>query len=856
MSPPKKPWSSLVQSLADSLSRGLAPAWTDGFVRADDVLFNMSQNNGPNSSEAMDALRILRHSKAKMMEAWPDQVRRAMASWGSEEFLPISADSLTLVGMEELEENLAFTQLAEAIYKSHGPVFDAMLPAAQETAAAGAKDMSGFPLHHHGVAQLIKTSLSGLDLSVQSKVVVIKLLEREINKQLTPTMPQLIGILQEAGWSIDIPLPQARPQMQRPIAAPEQPTGMNQVDMRRAGEGILTEDDWAAIGVERPMDAYVEQPAPRTAAPQIMDPAAAFAMMQKLNDLLGPPMKIPGVASSIAQDISPADIDPILPNLIGLLQQRQAERATQQQNSQASSASGVPSRSPMPGNYVRSVLNLFQSKMPDAVLQAARLNDKSLAQQFKQEMLNSAHELGVSAEVNCLGPSDEDAVDIVGMMFEVFLSERHLQEDVRGNIARLLAPYIKVAMADRKMFMNRSHPARRLLNVVAEACEGNNGQSVQEKEALDKVTDGIDRISAQFNEDLAMFELIEAELRSFIDQQRLRIDLAERRAAEAQKGRDRLERAEAMSAVEFSSQMGRRNWPVQSVELLRTYWTQHHKMLCARETSEANEAAIESSRALLTDLITMGDRGVSACSKIATTRHQHVVAMMAASGLHDQNAQDLTFELFSALDDASRWASLSSAVPAPPTVAQAGLIQDSLTQDSLTQDSLTQAVAPHDELVFLDQSVVSAEPASMEPSAFPAEALPADQSIHKPHLELVVSNDRPAAVNAAVVALFREMAVNTWVDFIKEDGTVMPGKMSWVSPISLRLLFVNRRGLKMCVETPEDLARMVMEGRLRVHHPTAAGRCTADVFGASLERALDSLGQGSASPIKLAPAQK
>ena len=42
-------------------------------------------------------------------------------------------------------------------------------------------------------------------------------------------------------------------------------------------------------------------------------------------------------------------------------------------------------------------------------------------------------------------------------------------------------------------------------------------------------------------------------------------------------------------------------------------------------------------------------------------------------------------------------------------------------------------------------------------------------------------------------------------------------KLSWISPISARLLFVNRRGVRFCVASPEELAVMVRLGRLRMH---------------------------------------
>ena len=39
-------------------------------------------------------------------------------------------------------------------------------------------------------------------------------------------------------------------------------------------------------------------------------------------------------------------------------------------------------------------------------------------------------------------------------------------------------------------------------------------------------------------------------------------------------------------------------------------------------------------------------------------------------------------------------------------------------------------------------------------------------------------------------------------------------KLSWVSPISSRLMFVNRRGVRVLVASAEELAAMKQEGNL------------------------------------------
>ncbi|MNV39489.1 hypothetical protein D3C71_1310720 [compost metagenome] len=81
---------------------------------------------------------------------------------------------------------------------------------------------------------------------------------------------------------------------------------------------------------------------------------------------------------------------------------------------------------------------------------------------------------------------------------------------------------------------------------------------------------------------------------------------------------------------------------------------------------------------------------------------------------------------------------------------------------------------------------------------------------------------------------FRRMEIGTWLDFIDKDGKMQAGKLSWVSPISSRLLFVSRRGIRFCVASPEELAVMVRLGRLRPHVDDGA-------FDSAMQGVLDRL---------------
>jgi len=58
----------------------------------------------------------------------------------------------------------------------------------------------------------------------------------------------------------------------------------------------------------------------------------------------------------------------------------------------------------------------------------------------------------------------------------------------------------------------------------------------------------------------------------------------------------------------------------------------------------------------------------------------------------------------------------------------------------------------------------------------------------------------------------REVKVGTWLEFADEQGNRERAKLSWISPISAKYLFVNRRGLKVCDKTVFALAAELRRG--------------------------------------------
>ncbi|WP_068817502.1 DUF1631 family protein, partial [Xanthomonas translucens] len=450
----------------------------------------------------------------------------------------------------------------------------------------------------------------------------------------------------------------------------------------------------------------------------------------------------------------------LLEALHELLQQTRSAR----ENTIAAASAAVGQQRSLSQREMISVLSLLQAT-PSATLRAAIGDDgESLAQRLKSEVLSNATQFGVDPTHARLDPVDEDAIDLVGMLFDVMLDERDLEGRSREMIERLVVPFVKVALLDRRMFVQKTHPARRLLNALAEACEGNTGESPAERVLMGKVEEIIERLVADFNENLAIFLTLEEEFRDFLAQHRRRIEIAERRAAETQRGQEKLELARQRAEAELQLRLQGAPLPQALEDFLRQPWQHHLTMAVLREGEDG--AGVRDALALADGLL-----------EEAAEARRHIVGKPWLQ--------------------AWQW-------PLHKVFASVGLHAEA---------AAAAINALHDTL----QAVAELRPELERPlPELPQVALPQPPLQEAQPVEVTAAETTEDYDNADADR-FRAMPIGTWLDFIDRDGKVQTAKLSWVSPISARLLFVNRRGVRFCVVSPEELAVMVRLGRLRSH---------------------------------------
>ena len=714
--------------------QAIVPPLVDTFAMAlgrfDDALFDRAERAGNAQLAFLDAMRELRRRREEIVARFRAHLEKAWYSLDAGE--PMSMESaladagsaLSLVSDQELESRLAARNLASVIMRDCKPVLQRLDRRLGWIAGNLVLDNDHNPVGPEHIGVAINEAFATCELSLEVRLVVIKLCERDLVPGISHLYEALDQRLVQSGVLPEMPAARA------PARAAPRARVHAHADMAEDDEASAPA--WAArfthrmAGMKGGMQASMGQ--------------GAF------ND--GPPSYADG-----AQGV-------LLEALHHLLQESRGSReVTTPQRSSASDENRQLSQREM-----LSVLSLLQST-PSATLSAA-IGDtgESLAQRLKSEVLSGANRLGVDPSTARLAPVDEDAIDLVGMLFDVMLDERDLEGRPRELIGRLVVPFVKVALLDRRMFVQKTHPARRLLNVLAEACEGNSGESAAERTLMTKVEEVVDRLTAEFNENLAVFLTLEEEFRDFLNQHKRRIEIAERRAAEIQSGQERLETARARMAQELSARLDDRHVPQAIDDFMRQPWAHHVTMTVLREGEDGEG---------LRDALILAD-GVM--EELAEAQRQII---------------------------GKPW--LQSWRPS---------LQKVFASVGMNPDAASSAVdALHDTL----QAVAASRP-DLEKSLpeLPQVVLPMASGDESTPIQLIGGTDT-LDFDSTDADHFRGLPIGTWLDFIDKENKVQPGKLSWVSPISSRLLFVNRRGVRFCVASPEELAVMVRLGRLRAH---------------------------------------
>ncbi len=655
-----------------------------------------------------------------------------------------------LVRENELDFHLAGQRLAESIASRYQRPLEMLGLRFESLAAALGAPGTINPVGASLLANAFVQTFRDAEVSPSLRPLLFRQYEQELAKVLGELYGRLNTQLAANGFHADT-------RRDGTIAAVPAPQQVQAFQPAVAPAPPSPLDAGAGIMPSRQAGAWLEAGiggmAPETMAPQ--RPAAAFA----------PPASPPNPAQAPA---SPQNADMFRSPPAARVQHQQLRDMLHLWREGMLGGQAVPSehaperrlaeRRELRVQEVVSVVSLLQR---DGVrsFEAALAGKCPLHEAIREEMLEGARRLGLDPDRTCLDAQQEDAVDLTGLLFESLLKGHALVQEARRLFARLVMSYVKIALTDDSLFVRGDHPARRLLDALALSCEGNDGASPQDRELLERAGKLVDRVVSEFNEDLAIFELTANELQSLLEQQRRRAELAERRTAEAVHGRERLLHARAQAAEALSARIAGRTLTPTIAHFLDRHWQHHLVQVLLRDgaDSERHPRVL----ALADELIALDAAAARGTGSDVAGRvlalHAGLVEALSSSGLDEQVASEWMAGLARTL-----------AFPDAPREQRAPPMVPSLVDDGDESSPVLQLVGGTGSLEF----------------------------------------------DPAVAERMRSLHPGDWMRLTDEQGNETPVKVAWTSPLTGRLLLVNRRGVRQLVASPEQLASLVRSGNL------------------------------------------
>lgn len=412
-----------------------------------------------------------------------------------------------------------------------------------------------------------------------------------------------------------------------------------------------------------------------------------------------------------------------------------------------------------------------------------------------------ADALNVLREISARGLSqgasqvDSMTIDIVAMLFDYVFNDRQIPDAIKALLARLQIPVLKAALMDKGFFSHRNHPARVLLDGLAELalqCDDRIGAEHADYKFIEElVTD----VQTRFETDLSVFSEASAELERFMADREQSGSLFIEQSAKLLHDRERLEIARLVAENAINEKLDGKILAPVVVVMLKARWVDVLR--------QAHLAGGEEGGPWATACQVVDDLVWSLTAQFGAEERKRLVSVLPRmlkvlqQGLSAIN-----------VDSAEKDRFFATLVGHHTMAVKSGLKQADAGGDTQTLPALD----------LVEANSVDVPPP--EPERENIELDPGEPGLMRIHLEadgvkveeLRLSKNTGQVVNTALPPT---LGRGTWVEFSRPEGA-MRAKLSWVSPHKGVLLFTNPSSAKAISLTPEVFALQLRDGLVRI----------------------------------------
>jgi hypothetical protein len=681
---------------------------------------------------------------------------------GEERF---SGDILSLVEHSDLEETIAITSITHRADN----MFSEPLWALRQRLALlndGEKiEDAGNPVASVQFCEALRKVLSNLEVDVKTKIIGYKFFDQDLVSQLDGLYGQMNDYLSRQNL-----LPNLR-------FNPSQPVNSKTGSQYQSG---LDED-----AAQQPSEMDLHEQQQRRNTERLLEGQLSNADVQYQNSLLG---AIKLLQTHVALQF---------PTMLAAQQIAQVGTI----NPQAFTALPPMSPANMEVYSTPQLVNVFevmQSKVlqqNQASLQSESMMGTQVDVKTVAEMNRQVMEKIVDENANgALEADDMQTIDLVGLLFEYMLSDEHLPDSVKTVLSYLHTPFLKIAFIDKDFFEQPEHPARVLLNSLAEAGArwvGNDG--TDQYDIFAKIKTTVFHLLQEFKNDVRIFAETLIEFNSYTRNVARRQELMERRALEKAQGEERLREAKIQVNDEVRKRTDGKEMPSAILLLLLQPWSDYLSFVLLRysDKSDAWQKALK----VIDDLI--------------WTLEPKTLQVEKARQMHIQE------DLIAALEKGF----------------------ETIGYEQAKGRKLLDAVSSLQRLALLSRK---AEPAPA-PMRSRLETMATEKAGGKSFERQVITPDEQRFMDSLKMVEF-----GTWFEF--EGGKRL--KVAWYNKKTQHYMLVDQQGRKVSLTSSLELARQMLSGTAKI-----ISGSTKPFFERALENIYNTLNEradvGKVHPVKI-----
>ncbi|HRG15453.1 MAG TPA: DUF1631 domain-containing protein [Pseudomonadota bacterium] len=796
-----RPFPARVRAILETVLGHVSPFFEQGMSEALDALeqnlFRRAEQarNNDEQQRCFESLREVRRVRADLAPALMMLVESALAGLTEPRHasvvgkrVPGARAELSLVDSSELEESLILVEAANRAEVRASQSLFALGTRFATLAEAPLFEPEDLPIGPHRIVECVRIAADHLDLPAEHRALFFRCADQSLFSRLDRLLDEANRVLIESRVQPDLFV--LTPRLRRtPGGASEGASGPNEGGADAASQAAAARTD-SPGPVQPGGDATANlSPAEPGARGQqranharfgLTTPAATTVAEAETGDqgrfggFARPMTGWPGVPSAAGPATPSALAREPAANAVLDRQMFQTMRELLSGRRQALGLNAVPPPDPnafaVRSDDVQSVLGVLQQKPAVPLSMGGKLMPRSI-QHVKQDVLNQLRQVTPEGRVPRLHEEDADTIDLVGLLFENLIKHGNPNPTVSQLMTKLQIPLLRVALRDKSFFSQRAHPARQLLNAVAETGLYWLDEGEEDRQLVEKMQVSVERVLSEFHGDPKVFEQVLSDLSRHLQTQAKKSEVAERRHVDAARGREKLESARHTATTAIAIRIGNDKPRALIRTLLEQAWTD---VLALTVLRQGEDSHVYRDRLAFVDALIRFGRGDAAenTPQRREALREALEGGLSQIGFHVEDIQSVGDRLFG-----SRLGALAAAA----------------NDDPATLTEVAARLKAHSRF---------GEEGDHHPH----------HHAHKPHVDPPLN-----AEEQALLVRLKTLPFGTWFE-IRQEGQKerLRRKLSWFSTLTGRCLFVNQRGARSHESSLEQLARDLHEGLARV----------------------------------------